>query len=78
MANPKTPPPGDNPAPEDAKAKGGYRAVTPVRANKKHFDAGDTVTGLTPAQAAELLALGMIQPASKTAIPRAGRRGRPQ
>ena len=62
--NAKTPPPGDTPAaPEGSnKAKAAYRAVSPVRANQKHFEAGEAVTGLTPAQTAELLALGVIQP----------------
>lgn len=52
-------PPADNPPPEAG--KGSYRAVSPLRANKKDFAAGDAVTGLSKEQAAELLALGVIE-----------------
>ena len=52
-------PPVDNPPPDAG--KGSYRAVSPLRANKKDFAAGDTVTGLSKEQTVELLALGVIE-----------------
>lgn len=56
MAGKQTPP-----AAGVDKAKPAYRALSPLRANKRDFDTGDTVTGLNETQAAELLALGVIE-----------------
>lgn len=39
----------------------GYRALSPVRANKQDFAEGEAVTGLSSDQAADLLALGVIE-----------------
>ncbi len=39
----------------------GYRALWPVRANGRDFAEGDPVTGLSNEQAAELLAIGVIE-----------------
>lgn len=54
-------PPPETTQPEAGKDKGSYRAVSPLRANRKDFGTGDTVTGLSKEQTAELLAIGVIE-----------------
>ncbi len=52
---------GKSPVAPAAQGARGYRALWPVRANKRDFAEGEPVTGLSNEQAAELLAIGVIE-----------------